>query len=146
VWGVALIALGLLTALGVYGDLAGPLGRGLAEVAGALVGGLRVFVPPVLVVVGALLLRGPRAENPNSKFSAVRLLVGTALVFVAVAGLLHLADGRPSWGAPLDDFIAAGGYVGASVGAPLEKLLAVGGAVLVFIAMIVVGLVVATGI
>ncbi|MSZ94299.1 MAG: hypothetical protein F2584_09465, partial [Actinobacteria bacterium] len=28
VWGVALIALGLLTALGVYGNLAGPLGRG----------------------------------------------------------------------------------------------------------------------
>jgi S-DNA-T family DNA segregation ATPase FtsK/SpoIIIE len=68
------------------------------------------------------------------------------LIFIAVAGLLHLTQGRPEFGMPLDDFIAAGGYVGALVGAPLEKALAVWGAGLVFIALIVVGLVIATGI
>jgi S-DNA-T family DNA segregation ATPase FtsK/SpoIIIE len=47
---------------------------------------------------------------------------------------------------PLEEFIAAGGYVGALVGAPLEKALAVWGAGLVFIALIVVGLVIATGV
>ena len=86
VWGVALIALGLLTALGVYGNLAGPLGRGLAEVAGALIGGLRVFLPPVLVLGGALLLRGPRDDQGTPRFSAGRLGVGVALIFVAIAG------------------------------------------------------------
>jgi hypothetical protein len=68
------------------------------------------------------------------------------LIFIAVAGLLHLTQGRPEFGMPLDDFIAAGGYVGAVVGAPLEKALAVWGAALVFIALIVVGLVIATGV
>ncbi|MEJ6510959.1 MAG: DNA translocase FtsK [Actinomycetota bacterium] len=146
VWGVALIALGLLTALGVYGNLAGPLGRGLAEVAGALFGGLRVFLPPVLVVGGALLLRGPRDDQGTQRFSAGRLGVGVALIFVAIAGLLHLTKGRPEFGMPLEDFIAAGGYIGALVGTPLEKALAVWGATLVFVALIVVGLVVATGV
>ena len=146
VWGVALIALGLLTALGVYGNLAGPLGRGLAEVAGALIGGLRVFLPPVLVLGGALLLRGPRDDQGTPRFSAGRLGVGVALIFVAIAGLLHLTNGRPEFGMPLDDFIAAGGYIGALVGTPLEKALAVWGATLVFVALIVVGLVVATGV
>ena len=146
VWGVALIALGLLTALGVYGNLAGPLGRGLAEVAGALIGGLRVFLPPVLVVGGALLLRGPRDDQGTPRFSAGRLGVGVALIFVAIAGLLHLTKGRPEFGMPLEDFIAAGGYIGALVGTPLEKALAVWGATLVFVALIVVGLVVATGV
>jgi len=146
VWGVALVALGLLTALGVYGNLAGPLGRGLAEVAGALVGGLRVFLPPVLIVGGALLLRGPRDAQGTPRFSAGRLGVGVALIFIAVAGLLQLTKGRPEFGSPLDDFIAAGGYVGAVVGTPLEKALAVWGAALVFVALIVVGLVIATGV
>ncbi len=146
VWGVALVALGLLTALGVYGNLAGPLGRGLAEVAGALVGGLRVFLPPVLVVGGALLLRGPRDAQGAPRISAGRLGIGVALIFIAIAGLLQLSKGRPEFGASLDAFIAAGGYVGAIVGTPLEKALAVWGAALVFIALIVVGLVIATGI
>ena len=135
-----------MTALGVYGNLAGPLGRGLAEVAGALIGGLRVFLPPVLVVGGALLLRGPRDDQGTPRFSAGRLGVGVALIFVAIAGLLHLTKGRPEFGMPLEDFIAAGGYIGALVGTPLEKALAVWGATLVFVALIVVGLVVATGV
>ncbi|MEI7623944.1 MAG: DNA translocase FtsK 4TM domain-containing protein [Actinomycetes bacterium] len=146
VWGVALVALGLLTALGVYGNLAGPLGRGLAEVAGALVGGLRVFLPPVLVVGGALLLRGPRDAQGAPRISAGRLGIGVSLIFIAVAGLLQLTKGRPEFGMPLDDFIAAGGYVGAVVGTPLEKALAVWGAALVFAALIVVGLVIGTGV
>ncbi len=68
------------------------------------------------------------------------------MIFIAVAGLLHLTKGAPEFGMPLDDFIAAGGYVGAVVGTPLEKALAVWGAGLVFVALIVVGLVIATGV
>ena len=146
VWGVALIALGLLTGLGVYADLAGPLGRGLADIAGALVGGLRVVVPLALVAAGVFLLRGPRVDRAESKVSGSRIAVGTALVFVAVAGLLDLANGHPEFGAQLDEFIAAGGYVGAIVGGPLERLLAVWGAVLVLVAIGVLGLVVGTGV
>ncbi|MEX1217138.1 MAG: DNA translocase FtsK [Acidimicrobiales bacterium] len=146
VWGVALIALGLLTALGVYGNLAGPLGRGLAEVAGALVGGLRILIPPVLIAGGALLLRGPREDQGTTRLSAGRLGIGVALVFIAIAGLLQLSNGKPQFGMPLESFIDAGGYVGASIGIPLEKALAVWGATLLLVALIVVGLVIATGV
>ncbi|MBU3702002.1 MAG: DNA translocase FtsK [Acidimicrobiia bacterium] len=146
VWGVACIALGLLLGLGVYVDLAGPLGRGLAEVAGLLVGGLRVILPVVLVVTGIVLLRGPRDEVTERRMTARRVAVGTVLGLLAVAGLLHLAQGRPEFGAPLADFIAAGGYVGAALGVPLERALAVVGAALVLAALVVVALVVATGI
>jgi S-DNA-T family DNA segregation ATPase FtsK/SpoIIIE len=146
VWGVALIALGLLAGLGIYADMAGPLGAGLADAFGALVGGLRILAPVGLVVGGALLLRGPRESDVPSGHHTVRLAVGTGLIVVAVAGLLHLLRGRPESGAPLDDIVNAGGYLGIAVGRPLQNLLASWGAGLVLVALVVVGLVVATGI
>jgi S-DNA-T family DNA segregation ATPase FtsK/SpoIIIE len=146
VWGVALLALGLLTGLGVYADLAGPLGAGLADASGALVGGLRIFAPLALVAGGVVLLRGPRHDEETGSSHTARVVVGVALVVVAVAGLLHLTRGRPEWGAPLDELIDAGGYLGAAIGNPLQSLLAVWGAALVFIALALIGLVVATGI
>jgi len=145
-WGVALIALGLLTALGVYGNLAGPLGHGLADVFGALFGSLRIMAAPVLVVVGALLLRGPRSPESALGHLTARLMLGTMMVFAAVDGLLFITQGRPAFDAPLDNIIAAGGYLGALVGSPLVALLAPWGAGLVLIALAIVGLVLATGI
>ncbi len=144
VWGVALIALGLLTGLGVYAELAGPLGHGLAQISGLALGGLRVVVPPVLVVAGVLLLRGPReVDAPNTW---ARPIIGTSIVLLAVAGLLHLAKDRPGWGMPSSDFIAAGGYAGAAIGGPLQSVLAPSGAGLVLVALALIGLVVATGV
>jgi S-DNA-T family DNA segregation ATPase FtsK/SpoIIIE len=146
VWGVAFVALGLLAGLGIYADLAGPLGAGLADGFGALVGGLRIFAPIALVVGGALLLRGPRDSGDPSTHRTVRLVVGTVLIVVAVAGLLHLLRGRPVSNAPLEEIIDAGGFLGIAVGGPLQDLLASWGAGLVLLAVAVVGLVVATGI
>ena len=145
-WGVALIALGLLTGLGVYADLAGPLGRGLADVFGLLFGSLRVVAPPALIAAGALLLRGPSSTDTASGHRVARLIVGTIIVFVATDGLLQLTHGHPSFGAPSADIIAAGGYIGVLVGQPLQNLLAVWGAALVLVAFEVIGLVIATGI
>ena len=143
---MALIALGLLTALGVYGNLAGPLGHGLADVFGALFGSLRIMAAPVLVVVGALLLRGPRSPESALGHLTARLMLGTMMVFAAIDGLLFITQGRPAFDAPLEDIIAAGGYLGAVVGSPLVALLAPWGAGLVLVAVAIVGLVIATGI
>jgi len=143
---VALIALGLLTALGVYGNLAGPLGHGLADVFGALFGSLRIMAAPVLVVVGALLLRGPRSPESALGHLTARLVLGTMMVFAALDGLLFITQGRPAFDAPLEDIIAAGGYLGAVVGSPLVALLAPWGAGLVLVAVAIAGLVIATGI
>jgi len=147
VWGVALVALGILTGLGVYGDMAGPLGRALADAAGALFGGLKVIVPPVVIVAGILVFRGPRAEDSPWKVSGVRVFVGTAFLFIAIATLLHLQNGEPRFGsASLDDFSSAGGYIGAAFGQPLATATGVWGVTLLSIALFVVGLVVMTGI
>ena len=148
-WGVALIALGLLTGLGTYVDAAGPLGRGLSDGFGALIGALRVLAPVGLVVGGALLLRGPRhgdGDDAPGGHRPARVVVGTALVLVAACGLLHLLRGQPEPDAPLEDIAHAGGYVGIAVGGPLRDLLAPWGAGLVLAAVGLIGLVVATGI
>lgn len=146
VWGVALVALGLLTGLGVYVDLAGPLGRGLADAFGALVGDLRVLAPVALVGAGAVLLRGPVAPDAPRSRRTARVVVGLTVGLVAVAGLLHLTQGRPAFGSAVAEFGAAGGYVGALVANPLLGLFAQWGAALVLVALGIVGLVIATGV
>ena len=145
-WGVALIALGLLTALGVYGDLAGPLGAGLADAFGAAFGTLRIIAAPVLVVAGAVLLRGPGESDAAPGQHLIRIALGTLLIFAAVDGLLFITHGRPAFDASLDEVIAAGGYLGMVIGTPLVGLLAPWGAGLVLVALGVIGLVIATGI
>ncbi|MCD9624895.1 FtsK/SpoIIIE family DNA translocase [Rhabdothermincola salaria] len=145
VWGVALIALGLLTALGVYADLAGPVGRGLSDAFGALVGDLRLLAPVALLVGGALLVRGPRDDDDPVRWRRARMAVGSAVIVVAAAGLLHLTQGSPELGDPLDDVIDAGGHLGMLVGGPLEALLSLWGAALVLVAVGIIGLVVLTG-
>jgi S-DNA-T family DNA segregation ATPase FtsK/SpoIIIE len=145
-WGVALIALGLLTALGVYGDLAGPLGAGLADAFGAAFGTLRVVAAPVLVVAGAVLLRGPGETDAAPGQRMVRIALGTFLVFAAVDGLLFITHNRPSFDASLEEVIAAGGYLGMVIGTPLVGLLAPWGAGLVMVALGVIGTVIATGV
>jgi S-DNA-T family DNA segregation ATPase FtsK/SpoIIIE len=143
---VALVALGLLAGLGIYADLAGPLGRGLDDAFGALVGVLRVLAPVALVVGGALLLRGPRdADDPVGR-RRTGIVVGSALLVVAAAGLFHLAKGDPPFGSSLQSFIDAGGYTGAAVANPIGGLLGQWGATLALVALGVIGLVVLTGV
>ncbi|MFV2038967.1 MAG: DNA translocase FtsK 4TM domain-containing protein, partial [Acidimicrobiales bacterium] len=152
VWGVALVALGLLSALGLYLDLAGPVGGGLRVVFGALFGTARVAVPPAIIAVGAALIIGrssgtdagaPQAP-PGDRLS--RFAMGSLLLFIAIAGVLHLSQGRPTWNDPLDDFIDAGGVLGYAVGGPLEYLLSIWGSALVLAAIAVVGALILTGV
>lgn len=60
VWGLILVALGALSALGVWFGGGAIVGRGLDNLLGLLVGVLRFVVPLALVAVGILLIRGPR--------------------------------------------------------------------------------------
>ena len=146
VWGVAFIALGLLSGLGIYLDLAGPLGRGLGDAFGSLVGVLRVLAPVALVAGGALLLRGPHDDDSAVPRRLTRVVVGSVLLVVSATGLFHLAKGAPAFGDPLSSFIDAGGYLGAAVANPLQGLLAQWGAALLLVAIGVIGLVIVTGV
>ena len=149
VWGVVLIALGLLAGLGLYVDLAGPLGDAFRVGFGAIFGIARLIVPPVLIGAGAALIlgRGDRSDGGGDSASEqlARLAIGSLLVFVAVAGLLHLANGQPAWRDPIDDFIDAGGVVGYGIGAPLNALASIWGATLLLLAVGVIGILVLTG-
>ncbi|MFN8038909.1 MAG: DNA translocase FtsK 4TM domain-containing protein [Acidimicrobiales bacterium] len=142
-WGLLLLVLGVVAGLGIYVDLAGPVGRALANGAEGAVGYAAYLVPPALVVLGLLLIRGPREGEPGVR--SLRPIIGSAIVLVSVCGLLHIAGGRPQWGADLSEFATAGGVLGAGVAGPLEKVLAVWGAAFVLFGLGALGLVVATG-
>jgi S-DNA-T family DNA segregation ATPase FtsK/SpoIIIE len=156
VFGLLAIVVGVVAGLGIYANVAGPVGRGLAQGIGAGVGVASWLVPPALVALGVLLVRGPRSgSDPGAEdasaprigadpASVVRLLVGTALLLVAICGLLHLLRGRPVWGDPIGDFVKAGGALGTVVGGGLGRLVGVWGAGLALVALGVVGALVIT--
>jgi S-DNA-T family DNA segregation ATPase FtsK/SpoIIIE len=153
--GLALIALGIIAGLGIYGDLVGPAGGVLSDGTGALLGLVRWLTPPILVLLGVVVLRsGPHTgvdpdagaaasgDDDRPHDQAARLVVGCALLLVSVTGLLHLVAGSPEWGDPVGDFGDAGGYLGFATGSPLQAVLAVWGAALVLITVGLVGVIV----
>lgn len=155
VWGVVLIAIGLIAALGLYLDLAGPVGEALRVAFGALFGLARVIAPPTIVALGAALIFGKGISHHDDHADRdltsagdrlARYGIGAVLLFLAVAGALHLGQGKPSWGDPVDDFIDAGGVVGFAIGAPLEALLSIWGASLALLTIAVIAVLVVTGV
>ena len=138
VWGVALLVAGLLAALGIYADLAGPAGGALGTGTALLLGWARFLLPPALAGVGLSLVQGrPRAE-PS------RAVVGAALAVVACAGLGHLLGGTPRWDAEDALLRGAGGWLGVVVGGPLRALLSPWGAGLVLVSLAAVAVLVLT--
>lgn len=142
VGGLACIGFGLLFALGTYVDLAGPVGRGLASVAGALVGLGRYALPLALLLVGIALVKDDPGEDVERSARA-HISVGGGALALSALGLTHIGTDT-NWGAPFDDLRQAGGLLGAVVGAPLKALLATGGAILVLVVIGLIGLVVLT--
>ena len=129
----------LLSALGIYGGLGGLVGTGLRRAAGAAFGWGRLAVPPALVALGVSLVAARNTEEAEGdRRLSVRLLGGCLLV-LALAGILHLAAGRPTWGDPLADFEGAGGYLGFGAGGALALLAGTAGAVVILVAVGLLG-------
>jgi S-DNA-T family DNA segregation ATPase FtsK/SpoIIIE len=173
-WGdvgaVALIVAGVICTLGLTSDLAGPVGRALADGTGAAFGRGRVAVPVACFAFAVLLLWPHRtaalgraadraaardadpdadAEAPTvagaGEIPTVRIAIGAVLLFVADLGILHLAYGRPAVDGPIDALRGAGGLLGAAIGAPLAAATGAVGAVVVLAGFALVGLVLALG-
>ncbi len=174
IWGVALVALGLVSALGIYVNAAGPVGNGLAEFFGAFVGLIRVAMPVLFVALGLLMIRGHRrsgrtaparvatethsseeilepadapavsAKKISPEEVTTRVAIGGLLLLVSSTALLHLSSGRPAIGDPTQAFIDAGGYLGWLLGAPLRSAFGAWGAPVVLVAILIIGLVVLT--
>ena len=84
-WGLVAIVTGVVAGLGIYSHLAGPVGQALADGIGAVVGVVSWLVPPALIALGVLLVRGPRTEEEPPSF--VRPLVGAGLVLMAACAV-----------------------------------------------------------
>ena len=131
--GLGLIGLAILLGLAVYLNLAGPLGRGIETLAGWLFGLGRYAVPVVLVAVGVALLRKGRSASP------FQLVIGWAMMSLAVLGLLQVARGATEFSDAADGIDEAGGWIGALVGIPMEALLATAGAAVVLVVAFAAG-------
>lgn len=168
------VTLGLVTALGVYVDAAGPLGNGIGQFFGGVVGLLRVALPVVFVAIGIVIMRdrslrpastvdeaaetiGPDGEaqidlrhegatRRDPEDQAVRMSVGGLVALIAGSGLLHLWAGAPAWRDPVAEFVDAGGFLGWLVGAPLRVAFGPIAAAILLIALLVIGTVVLTAV
>ncbi len=145
--GIVFVALGIISALGIYADLTGPLGRAIASGTGAVFGRLSYLVPVALVAIGGILLRGPipPSDDDSDRRVFARRVTGSLLALLAGAGLLHMSGGRPAWNGRAVGFRRAGGYLGAALAGPLERFLASWGAALVLGAVAVIAIVLLTG-
>ena len=126
--GIALIVVGALVALGIYGDFAGPVGRGLETFVGWFVGLGRFLLPVGMISGGVALVKQGRSSSPT------RLLIGWGMIGAAALGFLHVVR-EPESFTDLDGLVDAGGWAGAVIGAPLQALVATAGAVVVLLAL-----------
>ena len=136
--GLGLIGGGVLLGLGVYFNLAGPLGRGIETMTGWFAGMGRFAVPAVLILSGVALVRRGRSYSP------FRLAIGWAMVAASVLGLLHILRGPDKISAGFDEFGDAGGWLGALSAEPLRALLASPGAVVVLLGLLLGGVLLIT--
>jgi len=127
--GIGFILAGALLGLGIYFNLAGPLGRGVETLIGWLTGLGRFIVPIAFVGVGVALVRKGRS---GSRF---RLGIGWGLASLSVMGLLHVVRGPAKIMSGFDTLGRAGGWLGALVGEPLRSLAGDVGAIVILSAV-----------
>jgi S-DNA-T family DNA segregation ATPase FtsK/SpoIIIE len=139
-WGIGLVTVAVLGALGLYVDALGPVGHEVRHGLGLVLGVGRFLVPPAFGAAGVMLIAGRPRQEP------ARAAVGLVLTLAAVAGLADLAGGAPRLSASARRLSGAGGYIGATVGNPLRSGLGDWGAAVVLLALITLALVLFTGV
>ncbi|MGA1552231.1 MAG: DNA translocase FtsK 4TM domain-containing protein [Ilumatobacteraceae bacterium] len=125
---IASFVVGVLIALAVYVELAGPVGRGADAALGAVIGLGRYLLPVVAVTIGVILIREDDAPGRT------KMTLGWGGLVVAVLGIVHIGRG-PDGYRGVDDLGGAGGWMGAVVGQTLRALIGPIGAVLVLVAI-----------
>ncbi|MGP0031038.1 MAG: DNA translocase FtsK [Acidimicrobiales bacterium] len=140
-WAIALITVGVLLALATWAQALGPVGHGIDTALSDLMGWARTVLPLVCVGAGIILL----IERDRQRPDPLRTGLGAGLGLVGLCGLAELAKGTPRLGASAE-LRDAGGWVGAAVGHPLAAGLGTAGAAVVFVALVLVAILIATGI
>ncbi|HEV7525899.1 MAG TPA: DNA translocase FtsK [Acidimicrobiia bacterium] len=146
---IGLTVFGLLSLLAIFSDVVGPVGRGIDAAAAGLLGRGKVLVPLASLAAAASAVVQRRSDEDDEEVAKRGLRFGLGLVLVcgAVVGGLHLGRARAASGS-LEPLKLAGGVIGAAIGAPLRAGLGSAGAVIVLVAVGVLGvlLVVGTGV
>ncbi|HST50151.1 DNA translocase FtsK 4TM domain-containing protein, partial [Jatrophihabitans sp.] len=112
--GLAVLALGLISAIAVWFAAAGPLGEAITGLFRLLVGNAALLLPLLLVIWAVHLLR----QQPHPERRG-RMLVGGLAVLLSVTGMLHLAADSPR---DETGWSHAGGVTG-MLGGELERVL-----------------------
>jgi len=138
-WAIGLITLSVLLALALWGSGLGPIGRHVNTGFAYLVGWMRIIIP--LISLGTAVVLLLERERPEP----LRTGLGALLGVVGFSGLGELANGHPTFhqSVQLRD---AGGWIGVLVGHPLRAGIGSAGAAILFIALIVVAGLIATGV
>ena len=139
VYGLLLILLGILSGLAIYASQAGPVGAFLEATWRGLFGVFGTVMPLVLIGFGGLVV----FDRPAPVVG--RIGVGTTLTGLALFGSWHLLAGNPHPSEGLRELWPGGGVVGWGVATPLEAGLSVWGAQAVFLVVLLLGLLIATG-
>ena len=138
VWGVCLIAMGVLILLSFF-QLSGPFGTSAAT-ATRYAFGLWAFVIPILLFVLGLSLIGIIKHSGNA-----RAIVGVSVMFLGSVGLFHLLMGNVPLAGSEQSVSDSGGFVGSVVAFPIERILGFWGGLVVMISLVGVGALLFTG-
>ncbi len=138
VWGIALIASGLLVLLSFF-DLSGPIGS-IASSGTRSLFGVWAFIVPLVLIVFGLSLMGVLPKRDNN-----RSIIGTAIIFLGSLALFHLMTGNVPLVGAETSVDQSGGIVGSVMAFPLERLSGFWGAFVILLAVIGVGALLVTG-
>ena len=113
---MVVVAAGALAWLGVYARSGGPIGSGVRYLGRLAVGDLVALLPIALIAAGLAVI------VPRARPHAARILVGTGICTLAVAGMRHLMMGDKRVSAPLAKLQKIGGISGALAARPLSSV------------------------
>lgn len=128
--GLSLIGLAAVLGASVWLDIAGPIGAFIAMITHTVIGAGAVILPVALVALAVVLMLGLKGGTHDR----VRVSVGTALIIVAMLGLVHVLAGDPAtWEGRRIAGGAIGAYTGGLLAAGFSSYLAIPILVLVII-------------
>lgn len=137
--GLSLIGLAAVLGASVWLDIAGPIGEFIATITHTVIGAGAVVLPIALVALAIVLMLGLKRGSGERP----RITAGTALIVVAMLGLVHVLAGDP---ADWEGRRIAGGAVGAYTGGILAAGFSSYLAVPILVLVIVYGALKVTGI
>ncbi len=144
--GIAVVIFFALAGIAAFSlaGIAGPVGGLIAGLIGSLFGVISYLVPLFFLIIAVLLFKGKESEPNDPRRRAhiyARTYLGTLLLAGGIAGLIHLIylrDGEAAF--VLASAGRGGGYLGALFAGPLFSFLGFSVAVLVLIAVLIIGI------